>query len=272
MRREEVGDAGEVGRAGPAVDERDAVEEHRRRERAEQEVLEPGLLRRGAAAVERGEHVQRDREDLERQEDRDEVVGRRHQHHAGGRAQHQREVLGPFEVLAFQVARREQQREQRRDAARPSARTPRTRRPRPCRPRAPGTGRRPARSAHWTPVNTAAVTHAGDRGRQRRLVHARVVADERAAEHDDERGPNSAISGAIANQSIDGAVMCVTGAEHADHLPRLRSTRTAGRRRSPRGRVCESSGIVSRPLASAMQLVALGRPRAPCGCCACRPG
>ena len=29
--------------------------------------------------------------------------------------QHQREVLGPFELLALQVARREQQREQRRD-------------------------------------------------------------------------------------------------------------------------------------------------------------
>ena len=41
-----VGDAGEVRRAGRAVDERDAVEEDRRRERAEQEVLEAGLLRR----------------------------------------------------------------------------------------------------------------------------------------------------------------------------------------------------------------------------------
>ena len=89
--REELRDPGEVRRAGRAVDERDAVEEHRRRERAEQEVLEAGLLRREPAAVERGEHVQRDRQDLERQEDGDEVVGRRHQHHAGGRAQHQRD-------------------------------------------------------------------------------------------------------------------------------------------------------------------------------------
>ena len=102
---EELRDPREVRRAGRAVDERDAVEEHRRRERAEQEVLEAGLLRREAPAVERGQHVQRDREDLERQEDRDEVVRRRHQHHAGGRAQHQREVLGTLEVLAAQVAR-----------------------------------------------------------------------------------------------------------------------------------------------------------------------
>ncbi len=110
--REELRDAGEVRGAGGAVDERDAVEEDGRREGAEQEVLEPGLLRGEALAVERGEHVQRDREDLERQEDGDEVVGRRHQHHAGGRAQHQREVLGALEVLAPQVAAGQQQREQ----------------------------------------------------------------------------------------------------------------------------------------------------------------
>ena len=112
---EEVGDTGEVRGAGAAVDERDAVEEHGRRERPEQEVLEAGLLRGRAPAVERGEHVERDRQDLEGEEDGDEVVRRRHQHHAGGRAQHQREVLGPFEVLALQVARRQQQREQRRE-------------------------------------------------------------------------------------------------------------------------------------------------------------
>ena len=30
---------------------------------------------------------------------------------------------------------------------------------------------------------------------------------------------NNAMSGAIANQSIDGAGMCVDGRERADHLP-----------------------------------------------------
>ena len=40
---EELGDAGERGRAGRAVHERDAVQEHRRRERAEHEVLDARL-------------------------------------------------------------------------------------------------------------------------------------------------------------------------------------------------------------------------------------
>ena len=40
---QEVGDLGEVGRSGGAVDQGDAVDEHRRREGAEDEVLEAGL-------------------------------------------------------------------------------------------------------------------------------------------------------------------------------------------------------------------------------------
>ena len=80
--RQEVGDAGERGGAGGAVDERDAVQEDRRRERAEHEVLDAGFLRAQPATVERGEHVQRDRQDLEREEHDDQVVRGGHDDHA----------------------------------------------------------------------------------------------------------------------------------------------------------------------------------------------
>ena len=42
----------------------------------------------------RGEHVERDRQDLQRQEHDDEVVGGGHHHHAHRREEHERHVLG----------------------------------------------------------------------------------------------------------------------------------------------------------------------------------
>ena len=48
----------EVRRAGRAVDEGDAVEEERRREAAEDEVLHPALLALRAAPVAGGQHVE----------------------------------------------------------------------------------------------------------------------------------------------------------------------------------------------------------------------
>ena len=76
-----------------AVGERDAVEEERARERAEQEVLERRLGRRRRVAADAGQHVDRERQHLEREEDDQQVGRRRHQHHAGEREQHQRVVL-----------------------------------------------------------------------------------------------------------------------------------------------------------------------------------
>ena len=154
-RREEVGDAGEVRRAGAAVDERDAVEEHRRRERAEQEVLEPGLLRRraGAGRTRRARTAR--------------STGSRATRNTVTRsladaisimpvAEHSisAKYSGAFEVLALQVARRQQQREQRREqhdvldehgeaVDRDHAASSRL-----VADRCPGT------KVHWTPVNT----------------------------------------------------------------------------------------------------------------------
>ena len=76
-----------------AVGERDAVEEERARERAEQEVLERRLGGRRRVAADAGEHVDRERQHLEREEDDEQVRRRRHQHHAGDGEQHQRVVL-----------------------------------------------------------------------------------------------------------------------------------------------------------------------------------
>ena len=110
-----MGDARERRGPGSAVHERDAVEEDRRGERAEHEVLDPRLLRAEAPAVERGEHVQRDRQDLEREEHDDQVVRGGHHEHPERREDDQREIFGSFELLAPQVRDRHEQRHRRRD-------------------------------------------------------------------------------------------------------------------------------------------------------------
>ncbi len=101
---QEVGDADQVGGAGGAVDQGDAVQEERRGEAAEHEVLQGGLARAHPAAVHAGEHVDRDGEDLEAEEQDDEVLGRGHDDAAGGRQQEEDERLGALEVLPAQVA------------------------------------------------------------------------------------------------------------------------------------------------------------------------
>ena len=89
----------EVHRAGVAVDQRDAVEEEAGGEGAEQEVLHRGLLAEQApAAGQAAEQVEREREHLERDEHREQVAGRREQHHAADREQQQRVDLGVVEA------------------------------------------------------------------------------------------------------------------------------------------------------------------------------
>ena len=106
---EEARDPGEGGGAGRAVHQRHAVEEDRRREGAEHEVLDAGFLRREAAAVECHQHVERDRQRLERHEHDDQVVGRGHDDHRRGRQRQHREVFGDLEARGPDVADGEQQ-------------------------------------------------------------------------------------------------------------------------------------------------------------------
>ena len=71
---EGVGDRGEVGRAGGAVEHREAVEEGRRPDRADDQVLEPGLERALALQGRSAHHVERNREELEADEEADQVL------------------------------------------------------------------------------------------------------------------------------------------------------------------------------------------------------
>ena len=108
---------------GVAVDQRDAVEEEAGREGAEQEVLQRRLLaEQPAAAGQPAQQVERQREHLERHEHRQQVVGRREQHHAADREHHQREDLGVLEAPGRRLAARPRCRA----ARRPGRRTPMT--------------------------------------------------------------------------------------------------------------------------------------------------
>ena len=94
-------DVAEPHAAGGAVDQGQAVEEERRGEGAEQEVLDRRLLReQPAPAGQAADQVQRQAEHLERHEHDQQVVGGGEQHHAADGEGGQRVDLGlhPLEV------------------------------------------------------------------------------------------------------------------------------------------------------------------------------
>ena len=101
-------DPGEVGRAGAAVEEGHPVEQRRRADRADDQVLEPGLERALAPQVGRAEDVERDREGLDRDEEGDQVARLGEQDHAQHRADQQRVVLARAGFLGRRLADREQ--------------------------------------------------------------------------------------------------------------------------------------------------------------------
>ena len=68
-----------------AVHERRAEEQRRRAERADDQVLQPGLERALAVVVDRAHDVERDREPLEREEQRHQVRRADEERHAGER-------------------------------------------------------------------------------------------------------------------------------------------------------------------------------------------
>ena len=102
-------------RAGEAVDQRAAVEQQARGQRAEHEVLEPGLGRAGLVAVERGHHVERQALQLEREVERQQAVGRDHHQHADGREQRQHRELEALDALVAEEVGRHDQAERRPD-------------------------------------------------------------------------------------------------------------------------------------------------------------
>ncbi len=107
--RREVG-----GAAGAAVDEGRAVEQGRRADRADDQVLEPRLERLRARAMRAAEHVERDREQLEGDEERDQVLGLREQDHPEHRPEQQRVRLAEAGLLGGGIAELERDHERRR--------------------------------------------------------------------------------------------------------------------------------------------------------------
>ena len=129
-------DAGEAHRAGEAVDQRGAVEQHAGRERAEHEILQARFGRAHAVAVDRRHHVEREAHQLEAEIERDQV-GRRDQHqHAGGREQDQDRELELLLLLGRADSRAPARSSTgRADQRRGSSERGRNRRPRSCRRR-----------------------------------------------------------------------------------------------------------------------------------------
>ena len=101
-------DAREVGRARRAVDEGQAVEQGGRADRADDEVLQPRLERGRAAHLGRAQHVERDREQLEPEEQRHQVLRGDEHPHARGRGEQQREVLAVRRLARRHRAPRQQ--------------------------------------------------------------------------------------------------------------------------------------------------------------------
>ena len=94
--------------AGRAVDEREPVEQRRRADRADDQVLQAGLQRRLPAHVGRAEDVERDRQQLEAQEQRDQVLRRAQHGHPHDRREQQRVVLALAGLLGRVVAQQQQ--------------------------------------------------------------------------------------------------------------------------------------------------------------------
>jgi len=102
-------DIGQIRGACCAVDERHAVQEEAAGKGAEQEVLQRGFARPRIAPRRADQDVQRQREDFQAQEDGDEVAGLRHDDHAGGRQQQQRDIgAGPPREVRCALQRQQQ--------------------------------------------------------------------------------------------------------------------------------------------------------------------
>ena len=87
-------ECGNVGRAGQPVQVAEAEQQERRREDAQQEVLDRRFLGRPIVPRQVEQHVGRDADQFQRQEQRDEFVGRRRQAHAGDDDQQAGVILG----------------------------------------------------------------------------------------------------------------------------------------------------------------------------------
>ncbi len=112
--RQRARDRTEVRRARRAVDHRQPVQQRRRADGADDQVLQPRLQRMLAAQLARAEHVERDRQELQPDEQRDRVLRGRQQRHAADRGQQQRVELAVRRFARRVRAPRQQHRAARR--------------------------------------------------------------------------------------------------------------------------------------------------------------
>ena len=115
MTLQRVGDAQERDRAGEAVDQRGAVEQHPGREGAQHEIFEARLGGPQVVAVERRDDVEGEAHQLEAEVERDEAAGRDQNQHAHGRQEDQDRELELVDALLAQERNPHDQRAERAD-------------------------------------------------------------------------------------------------------------------------------------------------------------
>ena len=101
-------DAGKIDRAGETVDQRTAVKQHSRRQRAQHEVFQPGFGSPHGVALDGGEHVKAQAHQFETEIERDQIAGGYQQHHAEGREHHQDRIFEPSFARGRHVVERHQ--------------------------------------------------------------------------------------------------------------------------------------------------------------------
>ncbi len=99
---------GEICGARDAVDERDAVQQQRRCERAEQEVLDRGLVCDRPVDGDPHQDIGTQDHELQPEVEDEEIHGGRGQHHAGRRQKEERVVLGRRNTLRVDMFHRQQ--------------------------------------------------------------------------------------------------------------------------------------------------------------------
>ena len=95
------------GSARRPEDERGPVDDESRGERTEQKVFQACFFRFSIRTIKGRQHIQRNGEQFEGQEDHDQVASLGHQHHAGNAEEHQGVVLAALQVHALDIAERE---------------------------------------------------------------------------------------------------------------------------------------------------------------------
>ena len=76
-------DLSKIGRVRHAKNQGDPINHERRRERAENQILDARFQRAEPAALEAGQNIKGDRDQLQGHKNQNEIIGRSGQHHSG---------------------------------------------------------------------------------------------------------------------------------------------------------------------------------------------